>query len=62
MDSSFDKHGLDESAFEDKGLSSLRTFDAFREYPYYIQGGPITAVTDHGRPNLHVVLTSRMRS
>jgi hypothetical protein len=32
MDSSFSNHGLDESAFGDKGLSSLRTFDAFREY------------------------------
>ena len=32
MDSSFQNHGLDESAFDDKGLSSLRTFDAFREY------------------------------
>jgi hypothetical protein len=31
MDSSFQSHGLDESAFGDKGLSSLRTFDAFRE-------------------------------
>ncbi|KAK5453439.1 hypothetical protein LTS15_006624 [Exophiala xenobiotica] len=26
---SFEKHGLDDSAFDDKGLSSLRTFDAF---------------------------------
>ncbi|EXJ83199.1 hypothetical protein A1O1_06818 [Capronia coronata CBS 617.96] len=26
---SFDKHGLDESAFDDTGLSGLRTFDAF---------------------------------
>lgn len=30
---SFEKHGLDEDAFGDKGLSSLRTFDAFRMYP-----------------------------
>ncbi|KIW93574.1 uncharacterized protein Z519_06179 [Cladophialophora bantiana CBS 173.52] len=29
MDSSFEKHGFDESAFGDKGLSGLRTFDAF---------------------------------
>ncbi len=29
---SFEKHGLDDDAFGDKGLSSLRTFDAFREY------------------------------
>ena len=28
----FEKHGLDDDAFGDKGgLSSLRTFDAFRE-------------------------------
>ncbi|KAK5276610.1 hypothetical protein LTR40_011407, partial [Exophiala xenobiotica] len=26
---SFEKHGFDDSAFDDKGLSSLRTFDAF---------------------------------
>ena len=32
MDSSFQSHVLDESAFDDKGLSSLRTFDAFRKY------------------------------
>jgi hypothetical protein len=30
---SFQNHGLDESAFGDKGLSGLKTFDAFREYP-----------------------------
>lgn len=28
---SFEKHGLDDSAFGDKGLAGLRTFDAFRE-------------------------------
>lgn len=30
---SFDDQGLDESAFGDKGLSGLRTFDAFRKLP-----------------------------
>lgn len=29
---SFENQGLDEDAFGDKGISSLRTFDAFREY------------------------------
>lgn len=29
---SFEKHGLDDDAFEDKGLSGLRTFDAFRKF------------------------------
>jgi len=30
---SYEKQGLDEDAFGDKGLSGLRTFDAFRMAP-----------------------------
>ncbi|KIW13855.1 hypothetical protein PV08_06635 [Exophiala spinifera] len=40
---SFENHGLDEDAFSDKGLSGLRTFDAFpKTKPTY------TASTAHG--------------
>lgn len=43
MNGSFEKHGLDEDAFGDKGLSGLRTFDAFPKVkPTY------TSATDRG--------------